>query len=144
MIEHGAVKRFRRDCEPTGGPAIGITGAWIAARVIVGEYDTGALVFDRLGHDLAQGEGRAGFIAGKAGNMKTARSVVDMGDPQAFAGWVAIRQASGKEFAGGLEAVELQREFGTLIPHCHACIASRTAARFQPDRKRRESLSILN
>ena len=43
--------------------------------------------------------------------------LVDMGDPQAFAAGIPVRQAAGEEFAGGREAVELQREFGTLIPH---------------------------
>jgi hypothetical protein len=40
-----------------------------------------------------------------------------MRDPQALAALVDLREASGEEVAGGREAVELQREFGTLISH---------------------------
>jgi hypothetical protein len=51
------------------------------------------------------------------GYVEAARLVVDMRDPQALALWIFFREAPRKEIAGGSEAVELQREFGTLIPH---------------------------
>ena len=43
--------------------------------------------------------------------------VVDMGDPQAFPRRVGVGEAAGEKSLGRGEAVELQREFGTLIPH---------------------------
>ena len=52
--------------------------------------------------------------------MHAARLIIDMGDPQAFAGGIAVGQAAGKELTGGGQAVELQRKFGTLIPHAAA------------------------
>ena len=47
--------------------------------------------------------------------MQAARRLVDMGDPQALAGRVGIGDAAGEEGAGSREAVELEREFGTLM-----------------------------
>ena len=49
--------------------------------------------------------------------MHAPRLLIDMGDPQALLTRVAMSQAARKELAGGRQAVELQREFGTLIPH---------------------------
>jgi hypothetical protein len=43
-----------------------------------------------------------------------------MGNPQILAGSVGIGHAPGEEVAGGRQSVELQREFGTLIPHASA------------------------
>jgi hypothetical protein len=52
-----------------------------------------------------------------ARNMKTAGLFIDMRDPQCLAVRVLFGHATGEEPARGREAVELQREFGTLIPH---------------------------
>jgi hypothetical protein len=40
-----------------------------------------------------------------------------MGYPQAFPAWVGVGQAAGEKGLSGGEAVELERKFGTLIPH---------------------------
>jgi hypothetical protein len=76
--------------------------------------------------------------------MKTAGGVINMGHPQALAHRVPVRETAGEKFAGGFEAVELQREFGTLIPHAGGCNGDRTVRRFQPDRVWPQFLSISN
>jgi hypothetical protein len=50
-------------------------------------------------------------------DMQAARLIVDMCDPQALDGGVAIGQAARKEFPRRGEAVELERGFRTLIAH---------------------------
>jgi hypothetical protein len=40
-----------------------------------------------------------------------------MGNPERFPPRVFFRKAAGEELPRGGDAVELQREFGTLIPH---------------------------
>jgi len=52
------------------------------------------------------------------------RLVVDMSDPQVLSPWISFCEASGKKIAGGSEAVELQRKFGTLIPHASLAMAA--------------------
>ena len=76
--------------------------------------------------------------------MQAPGVVVDVSDPQALTGKVAIREASREKLTGGLEAVELQREFGTLISHACGSTENRWAGRFQPDRVWSQFLSILN
>ena len=49
--------------------------------------------------------------------METARLLVDMRDPQAFPARIFLGEASREKLARGLDAIKLQREFGTLIPH---------------------------
>jgi hypothetical protein len=49
--------------------------------------------------------------------MDAARLVIEMCDPQIFAFGVGVGHAAGKEFPGRRQTIELQREFGTLIPH---------------------------
>ena len=53
--------------------------------------------------------------------------LVDMRDPQAVARRVAVGDAAAK-IAGRGEAVELQRQFGTLIAHAQAYAGARSAA----------------
>lgn len=86
--------------------------------MVVGEDDSRATMLGGVGDDVAQGEGRATFIAVMAGEVDAMRSVVDVRDPQAFPAGVAFREAARKECLGGSRAADLQREFGTLIPHC--------------------------
>ena len=85
--------------------------------MVVGEDDSCATMLGGVGDDVAQGEGRATSIAVMAGEVDAMRAVVDVRDPQAFPAVVAFREAARKECLGGSRAVDLQREFGTLIPH---------------------------
>jgi hypothetical protein len=85
--------------------------------MVVGEHDPGAAVLDRVGNDLAQRETGAGRVAVVASEMETLRLFVDMGDPQTLAARVGVFKTAGEERLSRRETVELQREFGTLIPH---------------------------
>jgi hypothetical protein len=49
--------------------------------------------------------------------METTRLLVDVGDKQILAGWIGVGHAPGEEVTRRREPVQLQREFGTLIPH---------------------------
>src|SRR5689334_18743145 len=69
------------------------------------------------------------FVAVMATDMQAARFLVDVGDPQPLAPWILFREATGEKVAGGGEAVELQREFGTLITHTPLLIAERGIGR---------------
>src|SRR5206468_1772524 len=81
------------------------------------EHDSRAAMLGGVGDDRSQGKGRARLVARIALDMDASRVVIDMCDPQALARGVAIGHAAGEEFPRCCQAVELQREFGTLIPH---------------------------
>jgi hypothetical protein len=49
--------------------------------------------------------------------MQAARFHVDMRNPQAFPTALSVGQATSEIAARSGQAVELEREFGTLIPH---------------------------
>src|SRR5690348_3624941 len=117
MVEHRAIERFGGGRQPARRPEVAVAGTRVAAGVIVREHDAGAAVHGRVGDDLPQRKPGACFVTRMTRNMKASRVVVDMGDPEVLAARVRIRHAPGKEFTGGREAVELQRVFGTLIPH---------------------------
>ena len=117
VVDDGAVDRLGGGREPPGRPAVGTARPRIAARVIMGEDDAGAVMLDRVGQDFADGEVRARFLASMPGKVEATRLVVEMGDPDAFKAILGIGQAAGEEGPGGREAVEFQREFGTLVTH---------------------------
>jgi hypothetical protein len=130
MVEHRAVERFGRAREPAGRAAIGLARLRVAARMIVSKDDTGASVLGRVGDDFAEWKGGAGFVSGVARQMHAARLVVDMGDPQVLPGGIAVGEAAGKKLAGGRQAVELKREFGTLISHAASLRARKSTDYF--------------
>src|SRR5437773_2515436 len=127
MIEHGAIERFGRARQSACRAAVGIARARITARMVVRKDNSRAAMLGGVGDDRPQWKGRARFIAGIALDMNALRIVIDMRDPQALARGIAIGHAAGEEFPRRCQAVELQREFGTLIPH--RLKASRSAAR---------------
>jgi hypothetical protein len=59
----------------------------------------------------------ARLVAFVAADVEAARLVVDMCDPQALTGDIEFGEAAAEELPGGGEPVELQRVFGTLVPH---------------------------
>lgn len=59
--------------------------------------------------------------------MEAARFVVEVRDPKGLAATTFFAEAAGKEFTCRPKTVELQREFGTLIPHGLAVAGSQTA-----------------
>lgn len=85
--------------------------------MIVRENDAGATVVRRVDNDLPDREDGVCFLAGMTGKVKAAGLIVHVRNPQGFAGRILFGHATGKEPARSREAVELQREFGTLITH---------------------------
>jgi hypothetical protein len=83
----------------------------------VREDDAGASVRGGVRNDLAHREVGAGLVAVVARQVEASRLIVDMSDPEALARWIGVGEAAGKEGLSGGEAVELERKFGTLIPH---------------------------
>ena len=118
VIDDGAVERLRGAGQAAGGSAVAVAGGRIAAGVIVGEDDPGAAVERGVGDDPAEREIGAALVAGMARDVEAVRGIIEMGDPQAFERRIGIGHAAGEEGPGGRKAVELQREFGTLISHC--------------------------
>ena len=85
--------------------------------MIVCQHDSGAAVFGRVNHDFTQRKDRSAFVPRIASEMEASGVLIDVRNPQAFKGGIGIGETSREEFASGLQALELQREFGTLIPH---------------------------
>ena len=85
--------------------------------MIVGEDDSGAAMLRGVDDDLAQRKVGAGLVTLVMRHVEAMRALVEMRDPQAFAGGIGLGEAAGEKRLGGGEAVELQRMFGTLIPH---------------------------
>jgi hypothetical protein len=75
--------------------------------MVVGEHDRGATVRGGIEDDLADRYLGPGLITLVAGDVKAARMIVDMCNPEDFAARVAFGQAAPQEFAGGGKAVEL-------------------------------------
>ena len=117
VVEDGAVDRLRDRGQATRRPAIRGAGPGIAARMIVGDDNSGAAVHRRIPNDLADRESSAGFIPPVTREMEAARLVVDMRDPDAFMDGARIGEAAGEELSRRRKPVELQRKFGTLISH---------------------------
>jgi hypothetical protein len=85
--------------------------------MIVSQDNAGTAFAARIDDDLPQWKVGADLVAAIARDVKAAGVVVHVGDPQAFAARILFREAAREELAGGREPVELQRGFGTLIPH---------------------------
>ena len=64
-------------------------------------------------------------VAVMAGEVNAPRLFVDMRNPQMFLVRSGLGEATGKEAPGGVEAVQLQREFGTLMEHATALVQAR-------------------
>ena len=85
--------------------------------MIVRQHDATATVLGGVKDDVADREGGTGLVAPVARDVEAPRPIVDMRNPQALALRVFFGKATGEEVARRGETVELQREFGTLIPH---------------------------
>jgi len=64
----------------------------------------------------AKRETDVAMIAFVARKVQASRLIIEMRDPKALA-FVTLVEAAGKKRACGFETIELQRKFGTLIPH---------------------------
>jgi hypothetical protein len=85
--------------------------------VIVGEKNGRACVRGCVQDDLAKREIDAARVAKVARQMNAARLIVEVRDPQAFLVGPLFGEAAGEEGAGGGDAGELERDFGTLTTH---------------------------
>src|SRR3954452_21255023 len=117
MINNCAVQRFGRRGEPARRSTVTVARAGIAARVVVREDYPGAAMRRGIGDDSAKREFGAPFIAFVARDVDAAGFVVDMRHPQILPRRVRVGDAAGEKGTGGCQAVELQREFGTLMAH---------------------------
>jgi hypothetical protein len=109
--------------------------------MVVGKEDPGAAELRRVGNDLTDREGGAGLVSDMAAKVQAAQLIVDVGDPQILPRGIGICETAGEEFPRRGEAVELEREFGTLIPHGREATRSRIERPFQPSSDRRGSIS---
>lgn len=109
MIDDRAVERFRRAGQAAGTLAVGVARSGVAARMIVGEHDSGASVEHRIGDDPADRKLGAAFVAIVPRDVKAVRVIVEVCDPQAFAAGIGIRKTSSEEGACGCEPVEFER-----------------------------------
>lgn len=120
MVDDRAIERFGGAGEAPSGSAVTVARSGIAAGMIVREDNARGAVVRGIGDDRAEREIGAGFVAGVARQVQAARVIVEVGDPQAFAGGVRIGDAAREEGARGGKTVELQRRFGTLVSHAQA------------------------
>ena len=132
MIEHGAIQRFGSGREPAGRAAIGIAWPRVAARVIVREHNARAAMLSGIDDNGPQREGCTRFVPRIAREMDAPGLVIDMCDPQILTRGIGVRHAAGKEFPGRHQTIELQREFGTLIPHRRELRRSGGSRLFEP------------
>ena len=88
--------------------------------MVVSQDDARAVALGCISDDLPQRERGAALVAVVARYMQATGLIIDMGDPQAFARRIGLSHTTGKEVTSGTEAVQFQREFGTLIPHAAA------------------------
>ena len=115
MINNCPVQRFRRGCQPARGSAVAVARTGIASRVVVGEDYPRAAMRSGIGDDSAQREFGAPLIAFVARDVDAMGFVVDMRHPQILPRRVRVGDPAGEKGTGRCQAVELQREFGTLM-----------------------------
>ncbi len=117
MVEDRAIDRLDRGRKAAGRPAICFARGRIATGMIVREDDSGTAMRRCIGDDLTQRKWRAGLIAGMPGQMEAASLIVDMRNPKVFTARFGIGEATCEERTRCVEAIELQRKFGTLNSH---------------------------
>ena len=83
----------------------------------MGENDSGTAELGGIGDDRAKRKIGAGFIALMTSQMEASRLIIDMRDPQALQVRSCLTEAAAEERLGSCKPIELQRVFGTLIPH---------------------------
>ena len=117
MVEDPAVDCLGRMGKAARRPHVAVAWSRISAGMIVSQQDARAPMHGRVDHDRAKREIRPVLVPVVVREVKAVQVVVDMGDPQPLTARIALRHAARKECAGGGEAVELERKFGTLISH---------------------------
>ena len=82
------------------------------------EKDRGASVNRGIDDDRTERKIDGAMLALVARKVKASRLVVEMRHPKALEPGGCFGEAAGKEYACRFQAIELQREFGTLMSHC--------------------------
>jgi hypothetical protein len=85
--------------------------------MVVGEHETGTAMLGGVGDNCAEWKISAAFVALVTRQMEASRLIIDMSDPKALASRSCLTEAAAEERFGGCKPIELQRVFGTLIPH---------------------------
>src|SRR5690348_5018438 len=134
MIGKPAAERFGGDRQSARRLEVGGARAGIATGVVVCEQDGCACVPRCVENDRAQRKAHAAAIAAMTRQVEAIGLAVEMGDPQAFLAQVGLSEAAGEEGPRGGEAIELQRGFGTLIPHGGGRRPRRKRRRREPNR----------
>ena len=75
------------------------------------------MMFGGVQDDLPDWECGAALVALMARDVEAPCLVVDMRDPKALPPRISFGEAAREKVTRRRQAVELQREFGTLIPH---------------------------
>ncbi len=83
----------------------------------MGEQDRGAVVRGGVGDDAADRQPDAARIPFVVRHVNAARLCVEMRDPEMLDRPILLCEASREEITRRRRSVELQREFGTLVPH---------------------------
>lgn len=117
MIDERAVDRFGRTSKPARGAAVALARGRVPARVVMREHESRAAVKRRILDNRAERKIGPALVPGMASEVNAIGLIVEMGDPEALATGTEIFDAAGKEGARRGKAVELQRNFGTLISH---------------------------
>lgn len=101
-----------------------VAAAWpgIAAWMIVRENYRRRPMHYGVDDNFAEGQIDPFGIPFVRGEVDAARLVVQMGDPQCLFRRILFGKAIGEKRPCGGQSVELQREFGTLIPHDRAVL----------------------
>ena len=115
MVKDRAVEHFSCRGKPLGDRAIMPGRLWAAASL--GKHDSCAVVSGSIGEDLGNWQRARSCSALVIREMEAPRLLVDMRHPQCVSVRIRFCQASRKKIASGIEPVELQRKFGTLVAH---------------------------
>ena len=120
MIDEPAPERLGGGRKAACGAEVRSAGAGVATWMVVRQQDRRAVVQRRVDDDGAQREGDAAAVSLVPRDMEAIGLPVEMCDPQRLALRVCLGEAAGEERTCGVQPVDLQRRFGTLIPHATA------------------------
>ncbi|MEO7813981.1 MAG: hypothetical protein ABIR87_00885 [Sphingomicrobium sp.] len=128
MVEHREVDCLGSKRKPPRQKAV--VGAWrrVPARMIMRQDHPNAPMGCGIGNHVAQGQVRAANVSVMPRQVDAPRLIVDMGDPQMFLVRTSLGEAAREESMGGLEAIEEQRGFGTLMKHGHCLVQADPAS----------------
>jgi len=85
--------------------------------MVVSEDDSRAVILGGIGNDWLQREVHPRIVTFMTTDVEAARLIVDVRDPQGLAGEIIFGEAAGEKLPCDGKPIELQRKFGTLVPH---------------------------